>query len=432
MAELLAAELMRTPGVRRFLDGMLDDLLARRNLLVLLPSGEDLPIWETLRQELWRRDFHVRDVYLPDLLGGRTPAAELGERLGVKWQSTHAPRTTENLVRTIAATDSPPDIIYLGGYEKLPEGERRVWEEFVLEWVYHQQVAGQERVPGCLCVVGPAAAFSSRLPRDSVRLSVRWWWGMPSSLELQLLCRIADVGNATELEFRWREFQLPALAGNDVALAEYLWDKVFLGVGELAEHLGAYGVQIRGWTKDRLLEWRAEELISCRQGVDIQQGLVPPEQWHALWKEGMLWWTPEYGVELHTAALVVMDRQEDLVHRIWRGQTPLLLPFIDRVRMTLCGYLSQRYGSDWAVRWSTPLDPADEAAARRSSLACPWGHVEYLLRRCDHFRAEKRWLNLVMWMRQVRNELAHYRSIPFGDYERLWSQFKQAQTLGLR
>lgn len=431
MPGILTPELMQTPGVRRFVEGMIGDLSSGRNLLVLLPFGADqLPVWESLRHEAWRREFHICEVWLTEVPVTDPPPVALAEKLEIPWLSPDAPRTTENLILSIGQSDIRPDVIFLGDFAGLEEDGRRVWEEFLVQWVHFQQTTAKSWTSGALCMVAPAHAVSSRVPHDSAGLSVRRWWGMPSTLEMQLLCRVGEDGTSQEPRGRWREFQLPALAGSDVVLADFLWDRIFSGIARLVESIHEFGRDNYGWTEDKLIQWKVSEVLLDRENHGYH-GLGPPERMENLWGLGVLWWTPEYGIEVHTAALGMLGRKEDLIHRIWRGQTPLLLPFIDRVRLAICSYITEHYGDNWPVRWWPPPGPEDEAAVKKSPLACSWGHLGVLLGDCDGLRQERRWLPLVTRMRQIRNELAHYRAVSFGDFEMLWAQYQHARKMGL-
>lgn len=46
---------------------------------------------------------------------------------------------------------------------------------------------------------------------------------------------------------------------------------------------------------------------------------------------------------------------EDIDHRLWRGQAALLLPFLDSIRLDLCAELTSLHGRDWPIRWKRPI-----------------------------------------------------------------------------
>ena len=213
-------------------------------------------------------------------------------------------------------------------------------------------------------------------------------------------------------------------------LAEYLWEHLNNSFDELTKCLRSYGDAL-GWTPAALRQWGAEGLLINSSGNHNRRSLVPPARRRMLWAHGALSWTPEYGLELHPAALVMLGRREDLKHRLWRGQATLLLPLIDGVRLTLCKQLSLRYGDDWPVRWSQPASEEEIAAVRDNPMACQWGYLEWLLRNCAHFRSERRLLPLASLMRWVRNELAHYRPVTLNDFDGIWQEIQRVQEMGI-
>ena len=181
MSSSLTTEFMQTPSIRWFLQVLLDDFAQRRSALVLLPVGvEPIKVWQAVRQELWRREFHVYEVFVPDLPMGAPPVIALGEALGVQWASPRTPRTTANLL----ASDHLPDIIHLDGFDMLPEASRVTWMNFLVQWVQaNQTVALRGREPRALGLLAPAAFILPQVPESNVYLSVRWWWAIPSALE---------------------------------------------------------------------------------------------------------------------------------------------------------------------------------------------------------------------------------------------------------
>lgn len=425
MSISFSSALYQTPGAQRFLNTLTDDLANRRSLLALLPVGIDpVEIWSTLRTELWRRDFGFEEISLPDLPQDHVPVAALSKALGVNWASPETPRTIANLM----TAKNLPDIVQLEGFGQLTDTTRRDWTMFLTQWrQVSQNMADRGHIPMALCMIAPAVAVLPRIPESGVHLAVHWWWGFPSALEMHLLCRQGSEGAPWDAAARWREHLLPALAGSDISLVEYLWDSLRLSLEGLAARLRSFAEQ-RGWAADALHEWGAEELAASPAQNRSSQLLSPPARFRALWARGALSWTTEYGLELHAAALAVLGRNEELGHRLWRGQAELLLPLIDHTRLTLCDHLTRQYGHDWPIRWYQPVSPEEDAAVRNSPLACQWGYLEWLLKNCAHLQSEQDWLPLVSLSRWIRNEMAHYRPITFGDFEGLWREMNELPT----
>ncbi len=410
----LSAIFFQIPGVQRFLNLLAEDLAGRRSLLILLPAGVDpTEVWARLRTELWRRDFWFEEVSLPNLPQRLAPVMALSEALGVSWFPPDIPRTAANLM----TAEGLPDIVQLEGLDQLSNTARRNWLIFLTQWAQaSQNLADRGGMPSALCVTVPAETVLSQVPETEVHLAVHWWWGFLSALEIHLLCRLGNETEDWDAVARWREHLLPALAGGDVALAEFLWNDLHLNFEELSNRLNAFA-QRRGWVAETLHAWGAEELVATSRYNHKHQMLSPPAQWRQLWAKGALSWTLEYGLELHSAALAALGREEELRHRLWRGQAELLLPIIDHTRLMLCDHLTRSYGSDWPVRWHQPASPEEDEAVRDNPLACQWGYLEWLLKNCDPLRSERHWLALASLARWIRNEMAHYRPVTFHDFE---------------
>jgi hypothetical protein len=390
MSLTLPAGLFQLPSVRRFFSVLADDLANRRSLLLLLPVGiEPEEIWAALRGELWRRDFTVAEVSLASVSKDATPVAVLSEALGIAWSPPDTPRTLGNLL----ATEPLPDVVLVEHLDHVSASTCQEWVVFLSQWTQACQTRADRGASStALCMVLPATAVLPQPPESSVYLAVHWWWGFPSALEMHMLCRSRSEQDAWDPVARWREYVLPAQ---------------------------------RGWTTETLKAWGAGEGMMAASRDYRHAQRLPPIEIRSLWAYGALGWTLEYGLELHTAALAVLERREELRHRLWRGQAELLLPRLDQIRLALCDYLTRKHGPEWPIRGHLPDSPEENAAVRHSPLACQWGHLEVLLRHEAWLRAERHWLPLASIARSVRNELAYYRPITFRDFEGVWREIER-------
>jgi len=428
MKEYFTTAQYQTSSVRGLVDRIVSDLASRRSVLVLVPSGIHLDsLWAAVRSRLSTLGYWTPELSLTDLQGSRSTVSSLGKALAVEWPSPEVPRTVANLV----TVDDLPDVLRLGGFERLPEVARRDWSEFLGRWALASKaVADRGRLPTALCLITSADALLPciPIPESDVYLAIHWWWGFPSALEVRTLCRLAGEGGEWDAKMRWREHILPSLAGNDLTLVEYLWDALHLSVEELTPHLRSFAWH-RGWEAKTLRGWGAEALTdSSSYGHDRQT--IPPVHLRTLWTHGALCWTLEYGLELHTAAMTILGRNEGVEHRLWRGQAELLLPLIDHMRLIVCTALIRSHGHDWPVRYGLPSSQEEKAAVKDSPLACQWGYLKQSLTDCLHPRSERHWLPLVRQARWIRNEIAHYRPVTFQDFEGLWQEVKRIASTG--
>ncbi len=420
---------MQMPTARRLLDLILDDLRNGRSVLALFPEGVESSL---LRSELWdglgQWQLQIHDVLISQL-DAQTPAGALGLILEVDWGTSNAPRTVENLLNQADL----PEILFLDGFDELTEEDREHWLNFMVQWAQVCQgrdstAEGGSETPPALCLLTQASQVTCLLPQTNVFLSIRPWKGIPTTLEMRLLCRLAseqDTGPSS----RWKEHTIPAIAGSDIGLADFLWSQEYRDNAELADLLRAYG-QRRGWDQTELEYWPLHS--HPRNSTLWQEDWALPNTLYKIWARGMVHWTPEYGLERHSAVLALLDQRETLDHRLWRGQAGFLLAEIDEIRLGLCTHLNHSYGLNWPYKWQEPDTVIECQEVRETPFACQWGHLEYLLQKCPNIQVEQRWLPLVRQSRQLRNAVAHYRPITLRDYERFCSAVKKATAAGLK
>jgi hypothetical protein len=409
-------------SAQKFVHLLRDDLMQGRNLLLLVPTGVNVTrIWEKLRGELWHQDFVVREVVVTEIKDNSSPIAALGEILGVRWPEPGIPRTISNFYKC----SDLPDIIRLEGIECLGEAGRKKWLDLIFQWA---QIVQNENInyrsAPVFCVLASAVSLLDAIPKTNVKLSVRWWWGISSTLELRLVCRFQqdDEGACAY----WREHFLSSLSGDEVSLASYLWDDVRLDFTDLVKRLQKFALD-RGWSKTALSEWGVSQLNDINLNSYSTMPTSPPERSRMLWAHGAIHWTYEYGMELHTAALASLGRNEDVRHRIWRAQAASIFPILDIIRIKLCSHLTSSYGTAWPT-WDYPEDGDEIEAVRNNPYACQWGHLKRLIKHCYKLRPEHRWLPIVERSQWIRNELAHNRPISFYDFEPFWQEMGKIKT----
>ena len=425
----LSTYLLQMPTVRHLLDLIIDDLRHGRSVLSLFPEGVDTgSIRSALLDGLghWHLNYHE---ILMSQLDAHTPAAALGQALGVDWGASTTPRTVENLLKQADL----PEVIFLNGFDELAEEERDQWLRFMVQWAQVCQGRsstdeGGAEMPPVLCLLAQASRAPYPLPQTNVLLSIRVWTGIPTTLEMRLLCRMASEHDNAPLS-RWKEHTIPAIVGSDIDLADHLWAQEYRDGAELADLLRAFG-QRRGWHQAELAD---SPIQNFPQEAEFSENGWPlPPALYQTWTRGMVYWTPEYGLERHSSVLALLNLQDALDHRLWRGQAGFLLPEIDEIRLLLCKHLNQTYGINWPHQWLEPESYLECQEVKETPFACQWGHLEFLLLKCPEIRVTQRWLSLVHQSRQLRNAVAHYRPITLRDYEKFSRAVEQAIAAGLK
>lgn len=411
------------PSTRSLLDRLADQLAGGTSLLVLLPPEVDpADVQEQISARLGQRDVWETslDTRTPGVM---TPATALANELGIDWPSPDTPRTISNLVAELACQPRAFDVVHIDHVTELSDAMLQDWLDALRQWSEASRFFADEGVPTCtlcLCVRAPAVR-NRRLPDSDVRLQVIRWQGLPSVLELHVACRLLLNGDAATPAGRWREHLLPPLAGSDTMIITALWEHICRTPADLRAALHSLADE-RGWERDHI-----ESLTSPFLDNHFQPNgkLRSRHRWQDLWDAGLAVCTPEYGWELHPAALALLGRVDELDHRIWRGQSALVLPMVEQIRLTLCDEISRTHGTTWPC-WGTPDGQRQQDAVAENPRACEWGYLVHLLETHSHrFGAGRnRWHRLARIARNVRNEIAHYRPITFAEFEVLCNEFQ--------
>jgi hypothetical protein len=408
------------PSVRRFFSGIANDLASRRNVLMLLPKQvSPADVVASFRHELERRTFECREMCLKSSALDRSPEAVICRELGLVAKS----QDPEDLLSVIQDAPNIPRALILSGLCEIATAAQKEWLAFLVRLSRTRSGLGIDRQNGMtICAVAAAGPLLAHLPEADVGLMLRWWWGFPSNLEMQTLCRATADGGDVPLS-QWRESMLLALAGTDAALLDVLWEDQDDTVGHKKEVVERWGAQM-GWSAEDLIRNRARDIGGLLDGYG--QSLSPSARFRALWAQGALYSNRECGVSLHPAALQMLKQEHQVDHRLWLAQSSLVLGWLNLVRLEVCEDLSSKYPSDWAWRWSPPTDAREAERLRQSSMHCELSHLKYLLTYVSEFRTERRWLPLVERAYNLRNPLAHQSLVSFEDVEQLWQEMRKA------
>ena len=422
MTGLLSSHLFRMPTVDRFMEALIDDIRSGRTVLVLLPDFVEVDlVWDEINGLLEKRqELNIKwgGFSIPDMPRDEDPHLALARACQVVWPDPTTSQTVSNLLDL----DEFPDFMLLRDLGSLAEDEQVPWLNMINRW----QTAGQSVVnrggkPKGLVLIGKYKGFRSGISAILDKLLVRWWWGIPSALEMRQLCRLADSyeedAKLTSVS-RWREHVLPGLAGNDVGLAESLWDHAQSSGEDLMEAIGSLA-DFREWTASDLEAWRANEVESASQKYRLRELASPPFDFRALWASGALSYSSDYGLDLNPIANMILGQEVAVKRKIWRGQVELLSPVLDDLRIEICQYLSSVYGYDWPIRWISPPTADQDRAVRSEPMAAEWGHIvrvlgDYRLKGQERLRYDQAYL-----ARKIRNDIYHYDLAEFRDFHRL-------------
>ncbi|MHB9108547.1 MAG: hypothetical protein ACYDCO_15935 [Armatimonadota bacterium] len=406
--------LERLPGIAAFIQQIVYDIRNDRCVAIICPQ-EVTPdaLWRHIREPLDLYQLNIREIDATKLTGGGHLLTALARALGVEWPSATAPRTLEYLWQAAGL----PHIVYLRSLDSVADPMQwgKLWE-LCVQWARSN--------PRCVLVLCTQRAdIPERVWERATDFAVHFWWGLPSGLDIQSLCRERAGTREPTVETRWCEVVTASLASGCASLVPCLMPVAARDEGVILDALRQYAGD-RGWSPALLQQWGVRQYLQKLLGRPALPLSIPPYALKELWLRGVLCCTPEYGVEIHSAAVAALDDEGEIHRRLWRGQVAFLLPFLDHLRLGLCTMLSDRYptrfgGQTWATCWEPPESAEERKAVEGTPLACQWGFLNYLLARAPHLRSEARYTAVAAHARDLRNALAHYRVVSFAAVRQL-------------
>ncbi len=418
----IESTILALPSVRTFIDDICN-ASRTKSVLVLIPDT----ISRDMVASLINNRFDVLRLCWRDIryAGEYFPAISISSQLNVHWPSRNAVKSLHNLLRC----EGLPELIHIRGFSTGDTGNlvaRQRWLGLVQDWVEagrNAAVKGIRSAPR-LCIVAKLRDFDYAPPEEQEELSLHWWWGFPSSLEMRLACRIGSEDmDADQAANRWREQVLPSIAGTDFGLAEHLWDTILESPEEIVRSLDDYA------RREGLAAPLEQEI---HQISTPHLSTSPPASIWAQWSSGNILSAPEYGVEHHPASLAHGGRRIDVEQRLWRGQSELLLPILNNVRIKICDILTDSFGEDWPINPHRPQTDYEYEAVADNPRGAEFGHIEYLLKNIPKFEDKSDLLGIASMSRTLRNEIAHYRLVDFSDFEKLWKEKQRLELMQIQ
>ena len=411
------------PSTQEFIDAIAHDVGAGATLVILPDNLSREMVGRLIRNRSDALGLSIAAHFDPQ---DKNPVMIGAEAMRADWPTPRTRRTLANLLKI----RNLPNLLYVHRIGSSDSRSILQWRTFIEDWAleaHNLRERGVRGVPS-LCVIAKLRDFEFELPNPNAGLSTFWWWGFPSILEMKLACRIASyrTESGSPAEQRWRENVIPSLISGDVQLGERIWHLI---TEDMASLIGGLVEYWKGLDHPELIESVDEviDLINAESYAPSASRQLPVNLWR-LWAGGGLTYTPEYGIEVHPALLAYKGRQLDIEHILWRGQSEFLLPMVNDIRLRVCQDMTAEYGHDWPTKWRPPGNEYEIEEAKRNPLGTELGHLDQLLRHegkyADrHPLDEKRHLSgLVFQAKNVRNQIAHYNSVPYEVYVQLFKE----------
>ena len=419
--------ILALPSMRKFIEDIVNTVRTD-SVVVLIPDtiSRDM-VARLINNRLEVLQLSVRNVpYAID----SGPVMSVSKTLDVDWPSPSTARNVRNLLTHLDFAH----VINIRDFnttQALDPVQRKQWTDFAVDWVRERNEVESDdyRTLGRLCLVAKLKDFDFAPPTDESGLSVLWWYGFPSSLEVRLACRIAaQVDSAEEHSSKWREQVLPALVSGDVKLTEHLWDSILGSHEDIMDSLVDYALK-EGLSdcRDWVVQATNRETLYGEPLIDKQ---APSRNRWELWARGGLVYTAEYGTEVHPALLAFIGHKSEVERRLWRGQAEFLLPILNEIRIRVCDDMTQTFGPKWPVSPTPPPTSYELEAVKDNPRGAELGHIEHLLQNVVAFEEKRDLLPITSQCRTLRNEIAHYRPVSFTEFDDLWKIRKKYADKG--
>ncbi|MBL8872728.1 MAG: hypothetical protein JNK90_23315 [Planctomycetaceae bacterium] len=403
----------------RFLQDAASKICTPSSLILVHPTTASVElVMQFLFEELDRRRWRIQELDVLDLDIDKIPES-LCSRLNIDYEAGDG-RSLENISRKIKGLDS----IHLTNLSKLDSRGKQNWIAFLNRWtiLLKQSVDSNRRAPSFVTSANLDDQLQRQVHQDTV-MTMIWWWGIPSSLELQLLCREHQNDLRDIFETRWRESLGAAVASGDLEFLGAIWDKLTDSMDTLAGTMLRYA-EGRKWTTSKISQlldgllpqyYRRAMLPTWRENEE-SLSVSPPQNLRAAWMEGLVFYSPEYGCELHAAAACQLDAKF-AKSRIWRAQLSLILPQLDIARSMICEALTSRLGNSWPTKFRPPKDDQECIEVTHDPMSCQLGHLDLLLQNYRELqRVNHHFRVLAKKAKDLRNDLSHLRPISYEQY----------------
>ncbi len=413
-------KIFQMPTVRHLVTSVTDDLAQERSVLLLTPDYiEPEFLWYEIHNQLISRDCQVTIIDSPNSRSKYDSTSKIvSSHLG--WDDDGCYTAGDLLDATLSRVSdsiSPVDVIHVKN-----TGSNRMdseWISFMSEWA---QICQDSPHSITFCFIVPAKNIMSYPTKQEVKFVIHHWWQIPFPSEVRVICQKELLAYERGPEALWKGYLVPSLASNDVRFAEFIWDDVCLYTKKIEQKIVDFAAH-RSWSVDYIQKLNNEELSQTDLN-NSPETLTPNTALWDLWAAGVLVYSPEYGIERHISALIAMGRKEELAHRLWRAQTPLLLPFIDRLRLQICQRLTEIHGPEWIKfkDWHSSYK-GRYFKNPENPLACELHDLKIVVEDC--MPQQKHLLPCIRQMSKMRNHLAHYSPVEYDDFYTLWGDAKE-------
>lgn len=397
----------KIPSVKHFIESIVDDLLSKRNLIVLLPPGIPTEyVWGLVTVRLYERGLVLYHSAACDITNVSESTLLVARTLL---------NTNDQIFNSLKELlDSPgiPDVICLKNLSDVKsDKERKIWCDHIARWA-EDTLNLETRKTTVFCVVESALSILNELPDlRTPNLSIRWWWNLCSAYELRIMIR--DYYNQDCSSYIWNECVISGLAAGDIALAAFLLPLSIKSHEDIVIALRSYGEMLTIDDSNISILERTE-LLSNKSSIQPSDDIMTD------WAKGYITSSVEYGIGAHPSLYALADDSSTVDLLIWRGQLPILFPILNKIRYWCASTLVSNYGVGWYTS-RPPVDKRDYSRLQKNPLDAEIGYMyDYMFNNGLNMQSPKL-KNMLGQAHFVRTSIAHYKSVTYDDFARIQS-----------
>ena len=402
------------PSIKQNTDSIMNNLIDVKNVIALFPPGCDTEtISLAIKASLYARNLQcdTRDISTMRIpTSADIPTWVLDQPPGMQ---------QSQVINNLSDTALRADVIHLNGLDQLTPTDRLEWLRVISQWADKSRIGIPQgkKWPRLIGLLTPEGIRLKDMPKTDVLLDIHRWWGFPSSAELRILCRMLRSSEDNG-ELAWKESIVSGIASGDLSLAASLWELDLRKYEEIAEHLNSEAVKIAN-----TFDLSKGATIAYKGGAFSQSGADLPATLQEDWGNGRILGSPEFGVEPHPYALARNNLHAQLQQRIWRGQSQLLMPMIDQLRLYASSRLSRVLGQAW-YESSPPVGQGELDRLKVNPLDVEYSYLDYRVK-YSNGEFERAGLNkdFIRTAAEVRNDLCHYKSLQWETFRKIYQQW---------
>jgi hypothetical protein len=359
------------PGPATFLNAIIEDLRAGRNVVIAMPKHYPPGLCQALSDGLRRMDlYYFRELSLREdpAFNGQLPERILHDRFAPLTDALAVP-SAETLA---CAAPLRETALWIEGFDS---AAWPMWREFLDR--YKDACRGQTSYERLLLVVLVAGEVADYLPVSDVTLSERRWHGVVRRLDMLLYAsRLMEAAGYNGLFRELATAIITEIAGTDPLMADFLatepLERLLNPLPALRDIARTRGWPHKGSGPGEQLSWSLG-ITDCRDGKPLS----------------------------HSAAETAKGKSETISRRVWRAEVGVLFPFLEDYRMELI----HQFGYCLRLPVITDYESINEPEGLELSHLC-----DQLCRQLSASQAE-----LLRCCRRIRNDLAHLHPVDPAD-----------------